>query len=251
MLAAQAAATRHLDGLQVTLRPNMEIGVAVVKPVLGFDTRLAIDLRIRGPVDLASDPRLYLLVARPSFTWSAISRVAIAAGLAPSGVEIGRDGVAVDLRVLAARAGVGDLLALVRTLAFDGEAGVLRVTMVAEVPDGGVEAGREQRPHTEAPARSSADRTALADEATLVKELRGARVSGRITISQDLANDALELALAAARARGAPVTPAPVSAEPRGAPAGPDVTTLARWVQRASVRFENGRIVLEPDVVIG
>jgi hypothetical protein len=241
-----------MDGLKITLRPNMEIGVAVVKPVLGFDTRLAIDLRIRGPVDLASDPRLYLLVARPTLTWSAISRVAIAAGLAPPGVEIGRDGVAVDLRVLAARAGVGDLLSLVRTLAFDGDAGVLRVTVVAEVPEGGsVEAGREQRPHTEAPARSSADRGALADEATLVKELRGARVSGRIAISQDLANDAIELALTAARAGGAGVTPAPVAAEPRRAPARPDVTTLARWVQRASVRFENGRIVLEPDVVIG
>src|SRR3954463_5677278 len=96
-----AGARRKLNGLTVTLAANHDIGIAVAKTLLGFETRLAIDLRIRGPVDLASDPRLYLLVSRPSITWSAISRLAIAAGLAPPGVEIGRDGIAIDLRVLA------------------------------------------------------------------------------------------------------------------------------------------------------
>ena len=48
VLVAQVAAERNLSGLKVTLRADREIGVAVVKPVFGFDTRLAIDLRIRG-----------------------------------------------------------------------------------------------------------------------------------------------------------------------------------------------------------
>ena len=48
VLVAQAAAERHLPGLKVTLRADREIGVAMVKSVFGFDTRLSIDLRVAG-----------------------------------------------------------------------------------------------------------------------------------------------------------------------------------------------------------
>ena len=79
-------------------------------------------------------------------TWSAISRIVIAAGLAPPGVEIARDGVAIDLRMLAARAGVPDILALVQTVAFDGDTGALHVQAVIDVPEGGVPADVRYRP---------------------------------------------------------------------------------------------------------
>src|SRR5688572_20116937 len=171
-LVAQAAAARNLGGLKLTLRAGNEIGVAVVKSVFGFDTRLAIDMRIRGPVDLASDPRLYLLVARPSITWTAISRIVIAAGLAPPGVEIARDGVAVDLRMLASRAGVADLLAPVQTVAFEGDAGVLRVRAVVDVPEEGVRPEGRQGPHnTSAPGpRSSGELKGMPGSGALLTE---------------------------------------------------------------------------------
>ena len=41
MAVARASARRNLHGLQVTLRADDQIGVQVVKPVLGFNARLA------------------------------------------------------------------------------------------------------------------------------------------------------------------------------------------------------------------
>jgi len=242
VLVAQVAAERNLPGLTVTLRADGEIGVAVVKSVFGFDTRLAIDLRIRGPIDMTSDPRLYLVIARPSFTWSALSRVIAAAGLAPPGVEIGQDGLAVDLRTIASRAGVADLMAVVQTLAFDGEAGLLRVHVVADVPDGGIAVGP-----TGAPPGAGARHGAAPDRIDLLQELRGARVWGRVAISEELANQLLGLALEKAR------TPAPrADARSAAAESGvPSAAAVAQWIQRAGVRFENARLVLEPDVVVG
>ena len=257
VLVTQAAAARNLGGLKLTLGADNEIGVAVVKSVFGFDTRLAIDLRIRGPVDLASDPRLYLIVARPSMTWSAISRLVIAAGLAPPGVEIARDGVAIDLRMLASRAGFADVLSLVQTVRFEGDAGVLRVHAVVDVPEGGVRregghgAGSQQAdapPRTSAPAAST-----LPDAAPLLSELRGARLSGRVTVSEALANGAISVALESARAAGPGETTPPAGPTRPSSASGLrlDSGTLAGWVRQAGVRFQDGRIVLEPDILIG
>ncbi len=254
VLVARVGAARKMGGLNVTLRAANEIGVAVVKSVFGFDTRLAIHLRIRGPIDLASDPRLYLLVARPSMTWSAISRLVIATGLAPPGVEIARDGVAIDLRMLASRAGVADLLALVQTVAFEGDAGVLRVRAVVDVPEEGVRPeGRQGPQKTSAPGPpSSGVLTDLPGAGALLTEFRGARLSGRVAVSEALANDAVSAALEAARAGGSGEHTSPSDKSPRKADAGLrlDVETLAGWVRQAGVRFQNGRIVLEPDILI-
>jgi hypothetical protein len=245
VLVAQAAAERHLPGLKVTLRADREIGVAMVKSVFGFDTRLSIDLRVRGPVDMASDPRLYLVIARPSFTWSALSRVIVAAGLAPPGVEVGKDGVAVDLRTIASRAGVADLMAVVQTLAFDGEDGRLRVHVVADVPDGGIAVDPTRAPSS---AGGAARHATVPHRTALLQELRGARVWGRIAISEELANQLLGLALEEART---PTPRADSPAAPAAASGAPNAAAVAQWIQRAGVRFENGRMVLEPDVVIG
>jgi hypothetical protein len=247
-----AGARRKLNGLTVTLGANHDIGIAVAKTVLGFETRLAIDLRIRGPVDLASDPRLYLLVSRPSITWSAISRLAIAAGLAPPGVEIGRDGIAIDLRVLASRVAAADLLSLVRTLDFEQKAGVLRVHVVMDVPAGGIGAGANPRQHVDRESSHSTGRPAnLPRLDMLLMELRGARVRGRIAVSEELANTAMAIALDAAR-RGA------ADGVAAAGPSGPDASAgrldagrLAGWIREANLRLEEGRLVLEPDVVIG
>ena len=88
LAVARASTRRNLHGLKVRLRRDGGIGVEIVKPVLGFDARLALVFRVAGPVDVASDPRLYLLVD-PSLTWTTVSRLATAAGLAPDGVSIG------------------------------------------------------------------------------------------------------------------------------------------------------------------
>ena len=255
LLVAQAGAARNLGGLKVTLGADNQIGVAVVKSVFGFNTRLAIDLRIRGPVDLVSDPRLYLLVARPSITWSAISRIVIAASLAPPGVEIARDGVAIDLRMLAARAGFADVLALVQKVAFDGDAGALRVRAVIDVPQGGISPEARQAPQEAgAPGPSSgAGMRKLPSADALVTELRGARLSGRVSVSEALANEAIRIALEAARAAGSGESTGSASGVPPAVSTGLrlDAGMLAGWVRQAGVRFQNGRIVLEPDILIG
>jgi len=202
-LVAYAGAQRNLSGLAVRLGADQNINLVISKPVFGFDTRLAIDLRIRGPVDLASDSRLYLIVSRPSMTWSAISRLVVAAGLAPRGVEIARDGVAIDLRTLASRAGVADLLSLVRTIDFEQDAGVLRVRLVAEVPEGGI--GHSATPASQADAPSGRFNRRPANPPALdamLTELRGAGLRGRIAVSDELANDAIGIALDAARHAG-------------------------------------------------
>ena len=254
VLVAQVGAARNLGGLSVTLRAKNEVGVAVVKSVFGFDTRLAIDLRIRGSVDLASDPRLYLVVTQPSITWTAISRIVIAAGLAPPGVEIGRDGVAIDFRMLAARAGVPDMLPLVQTVAFDGDTGTLRVRAVIDVPEGGVPAEARHRPQQAGgPAPTSSVGSNLPSAATLLSELRGLRLSGRVSVSETLANNAVGLALEAARAAGPAQSSRP---ESRSDPSGDtgfrlDMAAVAGWVRGAGVRLQNGRIVIEPDILIG
>jgi hypothetical protein len=254
VLVAQAGAARNLGGLSVTLRAKNEIGVAVVKSVFGFDTRLAIDLRIRGPVDLAADPRLYLVVTQPSITWSAISRIVIAAGLAPPGVEIAREGVAIDLRMLAARAGMPDILALVQTVAFDGDTRALHVQAVMDVPDEGVPADVRYRPRQAGPPSPAASvGSRLPGARTLISEMRGARLSGRVSVSEALANNAIRVALEASRSAGPGKSTTPESqTRPSGdTPLPLDVSALAGWVRQAGVRFQNGRIVLEPDILIG
>ena len=179
----------------------------------------------------------------------------IAAGLAPPGVEIARDGVAIDLRMLASRAGVADVLALVQNVAFDGDAGALRVRAVIDVPQGGIAPEARQAPQEAgAPGPSSgAGMRKLPSADALVTELRGARLSGRVSVSEALANEAIRIALEAARAGW-------VRGEHRvrewGAPAVStglrlDAGMLAGWVRQAGVRFQNGRIVLEPDILIG
>lgn len=256
VLVAQAGAGRNLGGLKVTLRPENEIGVAMVKSVFGFDTRLAIDLRIRGPVDLASDSRLYLVVTRPSLTWSAISRIAIAAGLAPSGVEIGQDGVAIDLRMLAARAGLADMLALVQNVAFDGDATGLRVRAVIDVPEGGVApaSGRtaEKRGAPAPAGASSGGMQYLPSAGALLPELRGARFAGHVAVTEALANEAIRIALEGARAGGSGESNGVQRQVPttRDSALPLDPGTLAGWVRKAGVRFQNGRIVLEPDILV-
>jgi len=247
-----AGARRKLNGLTVTLAANHDIGIAVAKTLLGFETRLAIDLRIRGPVDLASDPRLYLLVSRPSITWSAISRLAIAAGLAPPGVEIGRDGIAIDLRVLASRVAAADLLSLVRTLDFEQEAGVLRVHVVMDVPEGGIGAGARPPQHVHREPSHSTRRPAnLPRLDMLLMELRGARVRGRIAVSEDLANTVMAIALDAARHGAADGVAAAGPSESDASAGRLDAGKLAGWIREANLRLEEGRLVLEPDVVIG
>jgi hypothetical protein len=254
VLVAQAGAGRNLGGLKVTLRPENEIGVAVVKSVFGFDTRLAIDLRIRGPVDLASDSRLYLVVTRPSLTWSAISRIVIAAGLAPAGVEIGRDGVAVDLRLLAARAGLADLLALVQNVAFDGDATGLRVRAVIDVPEGGAApaSGRSAEKRSAPAGASPGGMQYLPSAGALLPELRGARFAGHVAVTEALANEAIRIALEGARAGGSGESNGVQRQVPttRDSALPLDPGTLAGWVRKAGVRFQNGRIVLEPDILV-
>jgi hypothetical protein len=248
LVARGAARTRQLGGLSVTLRPGGVIGVAMVKPVLGFAARLGLDLRVRGAGDLASDPRLYLLVDRPSLAWSAISRIAVAAGLAPAGVEVGRDGVALDLRTLATRAGVGDLLPMARAVDFESDPGVLRVRVTVQVPEGGIAA--------EPPGRSAPATARTGEMVEVLPELRGARVRGRIVLTDVLVNEVLSAALDAAREAAPQGDDVGTGGEggtgERGsaAPLPVDGRTVAHWIQRASVRFENGRVVLEPDIAI-
>lgn len=263
MAVARASARRNLHGLQVTLRADDQIGVQVVKPVLGFNARLALVFRIAGPVDVASDPRMYLLV-NPSLTWTAVSRLATAAGLAPHGMSIGRDGVAIDLRALAARAGLEDLLALARTFELRGRVGALVAHVTLDVPEGGVpgraapDSDRGSMPRAaDAGARNRPPETgghhghSLKNVRTLLQALKGARVQGRVSLAEDLANDAIGVALQSARDATARQGGTDAgAASPGAAQTGGDGSAVARWIQRAHVQFVNGRMVLDVDVVI-
>jgi hypothetical protein len=264
MAVARASARRNLHGLQVTLRGDGAIGVEVVKPVLGFGVRLALVFRIAGPVDVRSDPRVYLL-ANPSLTWTAMSRLATAAGLAPAGVSIGLDGVAIDLRALAARAGVEDLLSLARRIELEGREGALVVRVAVDVPEGGVARGtapdpdRASAPQSDEPgartgwraAGDNRDHAAARTAEVLRRELKGARVQGQVQLAEELANRALRVALQSARDASARGGGANAGAASRAAPQTEiDGSTVARWIQRAQVQFVNGRLVLDVDVVI-
>jgi hypothetical protein len=262
MAVARASARRNLHGLQVTLLADDQIGVQVVKPVLGFNTRLALVFRIAGPVDVASDPRMYLLV-NPSLTWTAVSRLATAAGLAPHGMSIGRDGVAIDLRALAARAGLEDLLALARTFELRGRVGALVAHVTLDVPEGGVpgraapDSDRGSPRAADAGARDRPSETrghhghALKNVRTLLQALKDARVQGRVSLAEDLANDAIGVALQSARDATARQGGTDAgAASPGAAQTGGDGSAVARWIQRAHVQFVNGRMVLDVDVVI-
>ena len=263
LAVARASTRRNLHGLKVRLRRDGGIGVEIVKPVLGFDARLALVFRVAGPVDVASDPRLYLLVD-PSLTWTTVSRLATAAGLAPEGVSIGLDGLAVDLRALAARAGVDDLLSLARRIELEGQEGALVVRVAVDVPDGGVarrtakeadpsvpqavKAGERTSPHLTGDNRGhEAARTAE----MLLRELKGARVQGQIVLADELANRAVSDALQSARHDTARQGGTEASIASRGeAQTMIDRSTLARWIQRAHVQFVNGRMLLDVDVGI-
>jgi hypothetical protein len=260
---ARASARRNLHGLQVTLRADDQIGVQVVKPVLGFNARLALVFRIAGPVDVASDPRMYLLV-NPSLTWTAVSRLATAAGLAPYGVSIGRDGVAIDLRALAARAGLEDLLALARTFKLHGRAGALVAHVTLDVPEGGVpgRAAPDSDRGSMPPAADAASRDrppetrghhghAVKTVRKLLQAVKGARLQGHFSLTEDLANDVIGVALQSAReATARPGGTDAGAASPDAAQTGGDGSTVARWIQRAHAQFVNGRMVLDVDVVI-
>jgi hypothetical protein len=263
LAVARASTRRNLHGLKVTLRTDGGIGVEIVKAILGFEARFALVFRMAGPVDVASDPRLYLRVD-PSLTWTTVSRFATAAGLAPEGVSIGLDGVAVNLRALAARAGLDDLLSLARRIEVDGQEGALVVHVAIDVPEGGV--ARRTAHDDDPPVREAAkagERTsprpsgekrgydaALSAE-MLLRELKGARVRGQVTVADELANRALSEMLQSARPDTARQggTEAGVAAR-SAAQTGGDGSTVARWVQRADVQFLNGRMVLDVDVVI-
>ena len=263
LAVARASARRNLHGLKVTLRGDGGIGVEIVKSVLGFDARLALVFRVAGPVDVASDPRLYLLVD-PSLTWTTVSRLATAAGLTPEGVSIGIDGLAVDLRALAARAGVDDLLPLARRIELEGQEGAVVVRVAVDVPDGGVarrtahdadpsvpqtvKAGARTSAHPAADTRGyEAARTA----GMLLRELKGARVQGQVMLADELANLALSEALRSARNDTAQQGGTEAGIASSGvAQAKVDGSTVARWIQRAQVQFVNGRMVLDVDVVI-
>ena len=260
MLVSRASARRNLHGLKVTLRANNEVDVEIVKPLFGFDTRLALAFRIGRAVNLTSDARLYALVATPSLTWAAVSRLATAARLAPEGVDIGRDGVAIDLRALAARAGIDDLMALARTIELEGRPGVLVVRAVVDVAEGGIttRAGEQRLEpdssprvgHPGAPGRAEGgtvrDHALPGDPARFLRELHGARLQGRIVLSEDLVNAAIGAALGSPGGDG--------TGEPgrdANAPSSEwartlvDGLTRARWIQKARVRFENGSAVVE------
>ena len=87
-----------------------------------------------------------------------------------------------------------------------------------------------------------------------VTELRGARLSGRIAVSEALANEAIRIALEAARAAGSGRSTGvrewvPAAVEHRTASGCREC-----WqggFDRRVFAFENGRIVLEPDILIG
>jgi hypothetical protein len=242
------AASRQLGNVTVMLRGTDAIAVTVVKPVLGFAARLGLDLRLEGGSDLASDPRVYLVVDRPSVAWRAISRIAVAAGLTPAGVEIGRDGVAIDLRALGTRAGIGDLVSGIRAIAFEVEPGVLRVRIAVQIPEGGLAAARQ------GPAGlANAPLNAWLEPEDVLPELRGARVRGRVVATEGLVNEVLGTALEAARRDGQDgVTEArAISDTATGAAPALDARMVARWIQRATIRFEHGKVVLEPDIEIG
>jgi hypothetical protein len=156
--------------------------------------------------------------------------------------------VALDLRTLATRLGVGDLLPMARAVDFESDPGVLRVRVTVQIPEGGISAEPQGR---------SALLTARTGELVeVLPELRGARVRGRIVLTEVLVNEVLSAALDAARdaalqgdnvvtggegGEGARVSAARLPVDGR---------TVAHWIQRASVRFENGRVVLEPDIAV-
>jgi len=273
MVVARVVSAKRFHGAAVTLGDANTITVEVTQPVFGFPARLALDMRLRERVDLVADPRIYLLVAERSFTWTAVSRIALAAGLAPAGVEIARDGLAIDIRTLAARAGVGDLLPLARRLTFQSEQGVLRIGMGLEIPEGGIgtasegssnEAEETPDGHSRADERLAQDenvegpsrRQALLADLPLEAELRGARASGQITAMEGLVNDMLRLLHAALGERQYAAAPHREAVQPGSdrmvdSKAGwPDAATMARWVERGVVHFEQGLVVLECDIVV-
>jgi hypothetical protein len=273
MVVARVVGAKRLHGAAVTLGDANTISVEVSQPVFGFPARLALDMRLGERVDLAADPRIYLLVGERSFTWTAVSRIARAAGLAPAGVEIARDGLAIDLRTLAARAGVGDLLPLARRLTFQSEQGVLRIGMGLEIPEGGIGTrsaastnDAEETPdvHPRADQRLAQDekvegpsrKQALLAGLPLETELRGARASGQIAATDGLVNDMLRLLHATLGERPYAAAPHREAVQPGSdrmvdSKAGwPDAATVARWVERGVVHFEQGRAVLECDIVV-
>ena len=86
----------------------------------------------------------------------------------------------------------------------------------------------------------------------LLPELRGARFTGHVAVGEKLANEAIRIALEEARAGGSGES----NGTQRQAPASRDSAlrldpeTLAGWVRKAGVRFQNARIVLEPDILV-
>ena len=85
----------------------------------------------------------------------------------------------------------------------------------------------------------------------LLGELKGARVQGQVMLAEELANRALSEALQSARHDTARQGATEAGVARRGAAqTGIERSTVASWIQRANVRFVNGRMVLDVDVVI-
>jgi hypothetical protein len=164
--------------------------------------------------------------------------------------------------VLAARAGLEDLLALARTIELHGRAGVLVAHVILEVPEDGVpgraasDADREPMPR----AGDRRERTGppepgrdggQVDVRTLLHEMKGARLQGRVAVAENLVNAVIGVALQSVRDTGDGARAADEEAASPGAGRREvEGSTLAAWIQRARVQFLNGRMVLDLDVVI-
>jgi hypothetical protein len=146
------------------------------------------------------------------------------------------------------------MLPLVQNVAFDGDATGLRVRAVIDVPEGGVApaSGRIAEKRSAPAGASPGGMQYLPSAGALLPELRGARFAGHVAVTEALANEAIRIALDGARAGGSGESNSVQRQVPRTRDSALplDPGTLARWVRKAGVRFQNGRIVLEPDILV-
>jgi hypothetical protein len=141
---------------------------------------------------------------------------------------------------------------------------VLVAHVILEVPEGGVpgraasDANREPTPQagdrrtrTRQPEPGGDGGQAPADVRTLLHELKGARLQGRVAVAENLVNAVIGVALQSVRDTGDGARAADEEAASPGAGRREvEGSTLAAWIQRARVQFLNGRMVLDLDVVI-
>ena len=216
VLVARVGAARKMGGLNVTLRAANEIGVAVVKSVFGFDTRLAIHLRIRGPSRsrLGSAALLARGASVDDMECHQPTRHRHGAGAAGRGDRARWGGNrSPDARVTGRRCGSAGARADRRIRGGRGRAPCPRRGRCAGGgrPPRGASGTAEDRRAWAPIQRSVAD---LPGAGALLTEFRGARLSGRVAVSEALANDAVSAALEAARAGGSGEHTAPPTSRP-------------------------------------